>query len=293
MVERRLGRGLDFFLSRGSGAKAEPEETSGAGVREIPVSSLRPNPMQPRREFAPEALQELADSIRTNGILQPVVVRAAGAAFELIAGERRWRAAQIAGLTAVPALVREASDQDMGVLALVENVQRADLNPLEKASALAHLQKETKLSQDELARRLGLDRSTVANLVRLLDLSEPVKALVSKGSLSMGHARALLGLADAESQSELAHRIVRDRLSVRDVESLVKAERAPSKASGKTARGKGNKERPAWLVEIEDNLEESLGTQVHVRYGRSRSAIIIDCRGREEFERLYKLLKDM
>lgn len=287
MTERRLGRGLDFFLSRSNAAKeATPE------IHEVDVATLSPNPFQPRREFSEDSLKELAESIRANGILQPILVRRTPTGgHQIVAGERRWRAAKLLGLERVPAVVREISDEHAAVFALVENVQRSDLNPMDKASGFARLLEITKASREDLARRLGVDRSTVANFIRLLDLAPPVQAFVSRGTLSMGHARALLGLA-VETQTQLAELAIRDRLSVREVEAraqALKAGGAPVAAAGATK--KKGKARPVWLNEIEDTLAETLGAAVQVRYGRKRSLISIECRGREDFERVYEMLK--
>lgn len=289
MVERRLGRGLDFFLSRGD--KVDRRE-GGLEVLEVPIASLRPNPFQPRKDFDEGSLKELADSIRANGVIQPIVVRRTATGHEIVAGERRWRAAQLAGLERIPAIVREVSDDAAAVLALIENVQRTDLNALEKARAFKRLTEVTGETHEQVAGRLGLDRSTIANFVRLLDLAEPVQALVSRGTLSMGHARAMLPL-DLEQQEALADVVIRDRLTVRDVEMRVqalKAERSGTAQPAKATR-EGAKGRPVWLNEIEETLAEALGTSVQVRYGRKRSIIAIECRGRQEFERVYEALK--
>ena len=287
MVERRLGRGLDFFLSRGD----KPEKKDqGSEVQDLELGALKPNPFQPRTDFDDAALAGLADSIRANGVIQPIVVRRTEAGFEIVAGERRWRAAKLAGLERIPVVVREVTDDAAAVLALVENVQRADLNPIEKAGAFRRLSELTGAKQDEIAKRLGLDRSTVANFVRLLDLCEPVQALVSRGTLSMGHARALLGL-DAGLQQSLAEVAVRDRLSVREIEARVQGLKSGGTTSTAKAGTTGKKSRPVWLNEIEDTLAETLGAAVRVRYGRKRSLISIECRGREDFERVYEMLK--
>jgi len=289
MVERRLGRGLDFFLSRTE--KAEKKDAPAAEVAELDVSALEANPFQPRTEFDEVALGELAESIRANGVIQPIVVRRAGQTFQIVAGERRWRAAKLAGLARVPVVVRDVPDATAAVLALVENVQRSDLNPIEKARAFRRLAELTGDRLDDIGKQLGLDRSTVSNFVRLLDLSAGVQALVSRGTLSMGHARALLGLSELEQQT-LAEVAVRDRLSVREIEARAQGLKTGGVAKDDAVRSAGGKKgRPAWLHEIEDTLQEVLGTSVQVRYGRKRSTITIDCRGRAEFERVYELLK--
>ncbi len=287
MVERKLGRGLDYFLSGSAEGGA-----AGDAVAELEISRLSPNPFQPRREFAPAEIEELAASIRAAGLLQPILVRAAGDRYQIIAGERRWRAAKIAGLERVPALIRSVTDDQAAIFGLVENLHREDLNPIEKALAFRKIQDLTKSTQEEVARRVGLDRSSVANMVRLLELPEAVQAHVSRGTLSMGQARAILGVADTEARLLLADKAIRDRLSVRQVESLVQemkdgvpraAEQQPGASSAKG--------RPLWLKEIEETLAASLGAEVTVRYGRKRSKIVIECTSREQFERIYGQIK--
>jgi len=307
MVDRRLGRGLDFFLSRESRGKEEgapapegarkpdgAEAGQGDGLMTLDVDQLIPNPDQPREEMTKEHLDELAASIRSAGILQPILARRSGEKFQIVAGERRWRAARRAGLEQVPVLVREMTDEQSAVFALVENVQRTDLNALEKARAFRSLQAKLECSQEELSRQVGLERSTVTNFLRLLELPESVQAHVSRGTLSMGHARALLALP-ADALEAIADRVIRDRLSVRQVEELVKQAKAgPSESTGGgAATAKDAKGRPVWLNEIEENLVEALGTSVAVKYGRKRSKITIECAGRDEFERVYEMLKNL
>lgn len=290
MVDRKLGRGLDFFLSRAD--KVEKRE-EGAEILELEVVALRPNPFQPRKEFDEEQLKELAESIRANGLIQPIVVRRTTSGHEIVAGERRWRAARLAGLDRIPAIVRDVPDESAAVIALVENVQRADLNAIEKAHAFRRLTEVTGAKPDEVGRKLGLDRSTVSNFIRLLDLSEPVQALVSRGTISTGHARALLGLS-VDQQQALAETVVKDRLSVRDVEQrvqILKSARDSTNASGARKPVLSTKGRPVWVSEIEETLAEALGVAVHVRYGKKRSVITLECHGRPEFERVYELLK--
>ncbi len=287
MVERRLGRGLDFFLSRAPTPPAGAEE-----VAHIEVTSLVPSPYQARQRFTEAELQELADSIQSSGLLQPILVRKTDDPnqFELIAGERRWRAAKMAGLERIPALIRELEDDRAAVFGLVENLQRADLDPIEKAQAFSQVQEMTQATQEEVARQVGLDRSTVANFQRLLDLPEEVQAHVSRGTLSMGHARALLGLGDPEEQKALAEEIIRKKLSVRQVEALIQELSVKKPKKGKPSKTKG-KDRPPWLIEIEETLEEAYETPVSVRFGKKRATITIECRSRDEFERIYEQLK--
>lgn len=301
MVDRRLGRGLDFFLSGGRAAPtpppvapraaAAPEARAlGDEVFLAPVEQLRPSPFQPRKHIAEAELEELAASIRKSGVLQPVLARRVGDNLELVAGERRWRAAQVAGLKQIPVLVREISDQDSAVFGLVENLQREDLNAIEKANGFRLLMQQLSATQDEVANRVGLDRSTVANFLRLLDLPKAIQDHVSRGTLSMGHARSLLALGDPETMVRVADEAIRAGWSVRALESKVKEAQAATLGTAQARKAKG-RARPVWLAEIEESLVDSLGTPVSVRYGRKRSQIVIECAGREEFERIYQRLK--
>lgn len=295
MVKRRLGRGLDFFLS--SSERGGPKDGDGGGqpfeVSEVDLSKLHPNPTQPRREFPEKEIRELSDSILSAGILQPILVRKDGDGLQIVAGERRWRAAKLAGLERVPVILRDISNEQVAVIGLVENLHREDLNPIEKAQAFQRIQKLAKINQEEVARQVGLDRSTVANFLRLLELAPEVQAHVSRGTLTMGHARALLALASKDEQKLVAEDAIKRGLNVRQVEQLVqsmKPEKTTAGKSGETGVRRG-KDRPAWLKEIEDTLEEVLGTMVAVKYGKKRSHITIECLGRDEFERVYEMLK--
>lgn len=307
MVDRRLGRGLDFFLSGGRGsqpavpvrqsdpepANVESAPSAGEGelVRQVPLDRLEPSPFQPRRNFADAELKALADSIQASGILQPILARPVGDRFQIVAGERRWRAARLAGVTEVPVLVKALSDQDSAVFALVENLQREDLNAIEKAQGIRQLMDQLSVTQEQVARQVGLDRSTVTNFLRLLDLPHEVQAHVSRGTLSMGHARSLLSLPTPEVMIETAELAIRQGMSVRNLEGQVRELLAA--ATGKAPQGKtSGKARPVWLNELEESLVDALGTPVSIRYGRKRSQIVIECAGREEFERVYQRLKN-
>lgn len=299
MVDRRLGRGLDFFLSGGRGstpaaAPSPPKPAEGGGDDQVllaPVEQLRVSPYQPRKHIAEEELKELAASIQKSGILQPVLARRVGENLELVAGERRWRAAQLAGLKQIPVLVRNITDQESAVFGMVENLQREDLNAIEKAQGFRLLLQQLDTTQEDVAARVGLDRSTVANFLRLLELPPAVQEHVSRGTLSMGHARALLALPDAEAITAAADEAIRHGLSVRALEAKIKEALEASKGSAKVSAGGGKRSRPVWLNELEESLVDSLGTPVAIRYGRKRSQIIIDCAGREEFERIFQRLK--
>lgn len=286
MVERKLGRGLDYFLSGSPDASADSET-----VMQLEVGRISANPFQPRKTFPKEELEALAASIRSSGVLQPVLVRAVGDRFQLIAGERRWRASQLAGLERIPAIVRSVSDDQASVFALVENLHREDLNPIDKALAFQQIHARMGGTLDELARQVGLERSTVSNLLRLLDLPEETQALVSRGTLSMGQARAILGVDDPEAQRLLGDKVVRERMSVRQVEALVQEMKQGVPRTGVTGEPGASKGRPLWVKEVEETLTARLGARVTVKYGRKRSKITIECAGREHFERVYGQLK--
>lgn len=301
MVDRRLGRGLEFFLSDTketaslSTATAGTAKSGGDEITQLELKTLVPSRFQPRAEFDVSELEELAASLRASGVLQPILVRPTPEGkFEIICGERRWRAAQLAGLERIPALVRELTDETAAVVGLVENVQRTDLNAIEKARAFRRIQQLTQANQAEIAKRVGLQRSTVANMLRLLELPKSVQEHVSRGTLSMGHARALLGLAGAEEQVTVAEEIIRKRLSVRQVEEFIQVLNAATEPpTAASVAKKAPKGRPVWVNEIEENLVGALNTSVSVKYGRKRSKITIECLGREEFERVYELLKGL
>jgi ParB family transcriptional regulator, chromosome partitioning protein len=277
MVQRRLGRGLDFLLSGGA-------EADAAEVAQLDVARIRPNPFQPRREFRAEELEELAASIREHGLLQPIIVRPVGDDFEIVAGERRVRACQRLGLATVPALVRTATDTQMLELALIENIQRADLNAIEEARAYQSYIQRLDLTQEQAAQRLGRSRPTVANMLRLLDLPPDVQELVSRGTISMGHARALLALTDAESQRALARRIESERLSVREVERLAKQPPAHAPAGATSAPIN------AHLKDVESQLAERLATRVTIRDRGGPGRLVIDYYSAEDLGRLVELI---
>lgn len=281
-MERRLGRGLASLITQAPQQEAPPSE--------IEVGRIRPNPFQPRTVFERTGLDELATSIRNHGVIQPIALRPAGDGFEIISGERRWRAAQEAGLDRIPAVVREeVSDQDMLELALVENVQRVDLNPIERAEGFRNMMTALELTQEAVADKVGLKRSTVANHVRLLELPDAVREMVSADLLSMGHARAILGLPGEGQRLELAKVVARQGLSVRETEQRVRsAGQLTSRA--KTAPGMARSIEP-WAAEMQNRMRDSLGTKIAVENGANyRGRIVIDYYGRDELERIYGIL---
>ncbi len=275
MKERRLGRGLESLLG-------PPSETAPtADILQIPLDQLIPNPQQPRKIFSNEEMQDLVRSIREKGILQPVLVRRNGQQYELIAGERRWRAAREAGLAALPALVKDLNDEQMLEVALIENTQRADLNPIERAQAYRELMLRFQLTQDQAANRLGLERSTVANFIRLLELPPDIQDSVSRETISQGHARALLAIKDPVEQLAVAKRIERDGLSVRQVEQISKGHRrtAPRVAV-----------RTAHLAELEERIRGKLGSKVRIDSHGARGTICIEYYSLEHFEQILQKL---
>jgi ParB family chromosome partitioning protein len=289
---QRLGRGLDSLIGstdlRVAEQPASPasvqdqtERTSGSpNVHSIPLDLIEPNPFQPRQQFDDAPLAELAQSLRADGVLQPVTLRPVGRKYQLIAGERRWRAARLAGLAEIPAIVRTADDREMLVLALVENTQREDLNAIEKAQAYDNLRKTLNVSIEQLAGRLGQDRSTVSNYLRLLELDDQIQSLIRSRELSMGHARALLG-SPPEHRMHLARMIVERDLSVRAVERQVQAIRS---RVGKTPVAAN---RPH-IKRLEERLTQALGAKAKIREGlKGKSGrIIIYYRTVDDFERI-------
>lgn len=280
MTRDRLGKGLGALL----GEYLDPEAAAGE-VRKLPLSVIVPNPMQPRRVFTDAELEDLTSSIRENGLLQPLVVRPAPQSpgrFELVAGERRFRALTKLAWDEVPVLVRDADDETLLVLALVENLQREALNPLEEAEGYQSLADRFEMKHADIAKAVGKDRSTVANLVRLLNLPVSIRKLVETGALSQGHARALLMVEDPVQAADLARRAAKDGWSVREVE------RRASGAAGKR-REKKPKDVDPVLRALEDALQDHLGTRVEVKTGRSgKGSIEIRYHGPEDFERVFE-----
>ncbi len=279
MAPRRsgLGKGLQALIS----SVEEEALTPVQGVIEVPLASISPNPHQPRAPIRDQDLVELAASIQEHGILQPLLVTRAGEGYQLIAGERRWRAARLAGLQEVPVLVKDVAPREMLELALVENLQRADLNPLEEAAAYFQLLEEFGLTQEQIARRVGKSRVAVTNTLRLLKLSTPVQEALLAGKISEGHARALLGLEQAEAQEAALRTVLRNGLSVRQTEELVRQMSAAREH--KTAR-----EKPPETRALESRFREALGTKVNLTRTEKGGRIIIYFYSDEELDALYE-----
>jgi ParB family transcriptional regulator, chromosome partitioning protein len=280
MIRRGLGRGLDALIP---GAAAEPV---GAAA-EIDVFRIAPNPFQPRRDFAGPEFDELVASIRKHGVLQPVMVRPKGGGYELVAGERRWRAAKDAGLMTIPAVVRDAGDREMLEIALIENLRRADLNPIERALAYRRLADEFQLTQDQVAEAVGSSRSAVANTIRLLDLPPEVQMSIGQGRISEGHGRALLMAPDAKSLLDVWKIVEEKSLSVREAEALVQARLR--RVSRETPQRRGRRRDPQ-LLDLESQLRERYTTTVAIHGRGARGVIELRYFSAQDLERLIDLL---
>jgi ParB family transcriptional regulator, chromosome partitioning protein len=282
-----LGKGLGALIPSGAAEQAAAGLATGPGLQELPIAAIRPNPYQPRDRFDEEALGALADSIREVGLLQPVLVRPAGDGFELIAGERRWRAARRAGLQAIPAIVRETADRLALEQAVVENLQRDDLNPLEEAAAYQQMIEDFSKTHEQVAATVGKSRAAVTNTLRLLQLPPSIQRALREEQLSMGHARALLGTPDRAFQEALARRAIKDDLSVRAVEEAVRARNDGKGTDGK--RAAAARLRPPGLLELEELLSDHLETRVKMRLGAGgKGTLAIDFAGLDDLERIYR-----
>jgi ParB family transcriptional regulator, chromosome partitioning protein len=280
-MSKGLGRGLNALFS-------QVDITEEDVVTEADVSDLRPNPYQPRKHFDEEALGELTESIKQHGVIQPLIVRKSIRGYEIIAGERRWRAAKQAGLATVPIVVRDFSDDQMMEIALVENLQREDLNPMEIAHAYRKLMTQLSLTQEELADRVGKSRPHVANFLRLLSLPPELQEDVSRGTLSMGHARALLGVKDEEMQKKLAEKVKKEQASVRQLEEWIQN---LNRAGEKKEKAKAKVVIHPRIKHYEEVLQQAFSTPVRIRHGRKKGKIEIEYYSESELERLVELLQ--
>jgi len=281
-TKRRLGRGLEALLGAGSVTDAERE----GSLRELPLADIRPNRYQPRRAFDPAALKELKDSLQANGLLQPVVVRQVGNGYELVAGERRWRAAKDLGWKRIPAVVREVDEQTLLTLALVENLQRASLSPIDEAEGYERLGREFHLSHAEIAQAVGRERSTVANAIRLLQLPKSVQQLLDDGALSAGHARALLSLENDKDIARLAREAVAHGWSVRETEQRTRGGNAAA-----TKRPKAKRALPPEVRRIEEALRRKLGTDVTVVLsGKEKGHLAVRFYSHDDLARLLEVV---
>lgn len=277
MATRRsgLGKGLEALIPSGEQSNLE----------NVAVKRIRPNPNQPRKEFEPEALGALTESIRSVGVLQPVVLRREGLDYVLIAGERRWRAAQDAGLVEIPALIRETDEVGSLTEALIENLQRQDLSPLEEAAAYQQLEGDFGMSHTEIGKIAGRSRSAVSNTLRLLNLNLPIQEALAAGKLSAGHARALLGLEDNALAEHLAERTVAEGWSVRQLEEAV---RIGKEVMADRPQTREPIPRPGAIIELEQRLAEQLGTEVRIRYRNNKGQVVLQFDGLDQLEQIYR-----
>ena len=297
-VSRGLGKGLDSLIPMGSGSsekkadsKEENKESKDNKATEtvVKITQVEPNREQPRKNFDEDALQELADSIKQFGLLQPILVQDRKTHYEIIAGERRWRAAKLAGLKEVPVIIRDYTDQEIVEISLIENIQREDLNPIEEAQAYKRLLTEFNLKQDEVAERVSKSRTAVTNSMRLLKLCDEVQQMIIDDMLSTGHARALISIEDPEQQYMIAQKIFDEKLSVREVEKLVKDLNKPEKP--KKESNKEDKSLDIIYEAIEEKLKQSLGTKVEISSkGNGAGKLEIEFYNHDDLDRIIELL---
>jgi len=282
-----LGKGLGALINARVAAPA-PIAEEGERIQQIPLDRIVASPLQPRTEFREEELRDLVESIRERGVIQPLIVRIVSGKYELIAGERRLRASQQVGLTEAPVIVRKASDQEVLELALIENLQREGLNPIEEAAAYARLSREFRLTQEEICRRVGKSRPTVANAMRLLELAPEVQLHLTQGRLSTGHAKVLLALKGHDEQRLLAEKLIRSSASVRDAEQLVAAQLSSTGGDRRQKGGRGRtaKEAPAHIRHLENRLRQRFNTAITLQHGEKKGRISIDYYGNDDLHRL-------
>jgi ParB family transcriptional regulator, chromosome partitioning protein len=304
MAKKALGKGLGALITGVSqkrqgnfdapGGTIQSATPDGDVVRKVPLDAIVPSPLQPRREFREDQLNELMESIREHGIISPLVVRDVNGQLELIAGERRWRASRLAGLTTVPVIVREASDRDVLEMALIENLQREDLNPMEEAEAYQRLSKDFNLTQEEIARRVGKNRATVANTIRLLELAPGVAKMVEQGRISTGHAKVILGLKHHSLQELIADQVIKKGLTVRSTEQEVERElKAGGISTGKRRKesdGPSSPELLSAIRSVEERMRSRFSTKVQVVHGNKKGRIEIDYYGNDDLDRILGLL---
>jgi ParB family chromosome partitioning protein len=303
MSKPALGRGLGALLSGSPPitnpapaatppvAVAAPLPDSRERVQRVPLNKIHASALQPRKEFSAEALKELADSIREQGIVQPLIVRERNGMFELIAGERRWRAAQLLNLPEVPVIAREADDRTVLELALIENLQRENLNALEEALGYSRLADDFQLTQEQIATKVGKSRAAVANATRLLKLPVAVQAFIRDGRLSVGHAKVILGLGDAQIQSLAAERIIKEGLNVRQAEGLIaKLQSRGARTSGDTAKTRAIVPVDSNIGRLEEKLREKFGTKVHLKYSHGKGSVEISYFTDDQLQNILEIL---
>lgn len=280
-MHKALGKGLEALIP---GVTLNDGDVSlSESITHVRLDNIVPNKYQARHYFNEQKIKELAASIQTNGLVHPLLVRRRDEGYELIAGERRWRAAKAAGLADVPAIVKEVNDAEMFELSLVENIQREDLNPLEEAEAYRQLMDNFNLSQEQLAQRIGKERSSIANMLRLLNLPDEVKTEILNGNVSAGHARAIMGLESLEDQESLAQRITGEKLSVREAEEVVKKLRKISITT--------TKQKNVHIMEAEEELQRALGAHVNIKYRRGKGKIEVKFYSEDDLQRIMNIMK--
>lgn len=280
MNKKGLGKGLGALIPTAN-------EESEKGVAELRINEIEPNVGQPRKKFDDEKLLQLSDSIKQHGIVQPIIVRKEENIYKIVAGERRWRAARLAGLTSVPVIIKDVSNKQVMEMALIENIQREDLNPIEEAEAYERLINEYKMTQEELSKSIGKNRSTIANIIRLLALCDKVKETLINGEISSGHARALLSIEDKEIQEKVCREIIEKNLNVRDTENLVKRLLTEKKEVKKVLCEDEN------IVKIEEDLKKILGTKVKLLNNNKKGKIMIEYYSNDELDRILDIFKNM
>ncbi|HHU63459.1 MAG TPA: ParB/RepB/Spo0J family partition protein [Clostridiales bacterium] len=279
MTKRGLGKGLHALISD---AVINNNDNS---IQEVRLTDIDPNERQPRKSFDDESLQQLCQSIKQHGVVQPIILHPEGNRYTIVAGERRWRAAKMAGLKTIPAIIRKFHNREIIEIALIENLQREDLNPIEEAEALKTLMTEYNLTQEQISERIGRSRSYIANSIRLTTLSPRIKEYIANGDISSGHGRALLAFEDEKLREEMAKEIIKNNLTVRDVERIA------SQLKGKTAKKQSrNKQKSPHIIELENNLERVLGTKVKITPGRKKGKIEIEYYSQEDLDRILEVM---
>lgn len=288
--KRGLGKGLSALIPDEPLKEVINTEMDDKGIVDIELSLIRPNKNQPRKDFDRESLDELKQSIANYGVIQPIIVRKVGDKYEIVAGERRWKASQEAGLKKIPCIVKEVEKHEATELALIENIQRENLNSIEEAMAFQGLMKNYEYTQEEVSRVIGKSRSYIANTIRLLNLNEEVINYIVDEKISSGHGRALLAIEDEELQLEIAKKIIDNKLNVRDTENIVK--KLKSKSLSKRPIKKTQKRKDPFILDIEENLMRTLGTKVSISKGRNKGKIEIEYYNDEDLERILELIGD-
>lgn len=287
--KKGLGRGLDsLIINTDISVEENIEDEKIEGLKRLNINDIKPNENQPRKTFDPEKIEDLANSIREHGVIQPLVVRKVKTGYEIVAGERRWRAAREAGLKEVPCVVRELTEEQNMLFAIIENMQREDLNPIEEAKGLERMITTFGMTQAEISKSVGKSRPYITNSLRLLKLPEKIKEMMEKGDLTVGHGRALITIDDEKKQLEIAQKVVKEGLSVRKIEELSNEKR-------KSTRGKPAKRAPKSpdVLLVERELKSILGTKVNLNITSKKGLIEIECYSREETERIIELLKTL